>query len=277
MFRTWRIALALPAVVAALLWTSGPLLARGPGGGGHGGGGFHGGGGHVAAFHGGGYGGGFHGGYGGGWHGGYGGYGHGGYGHGGYGGYGRGWYGGYGRGYGWNRGGWGWGGYYGGFPYYYGGYYGAYPYSGSYYGSYPYYYGTGYLPSYWQSYNSSTVTPYVATPDYSSGSLYSSATQPSVPMTENQSPTTTDTIAHVDVKVPASAQVWVEGAKTSQTGALRHFVSPPLTPNEDFTYDIRARWTDQKGDVVDQTRHVLVHAGGQVVVNFTEPATAASE
>jgi uncharacterized protein (TIGR03000 family) len=78
---------------AALLFSTGPSLAAGHGGGGHGGGG-HGGGGHGGGYHGGGYG----------------------YGRGYYGGYGRGYYGGYGRGY---YGGWGYGGW-GGYPYYYG-------------------------------------------------------------------------------------------------------------------------------------------------------------
>jgi hypothetical protein len=30
--------------------------------------------------------------------------------------------------------------------------------------------------------------------------------------------TTTDTTAHIDVRVSASAEVWVEGARTNQSG-----------------------------------------------------------
>jgi uncharacterized protein (TIGR03000 family) len=261
----------VPVVVAALLWAAGPVLARGPGGGFHGGG-FHGG--HVATVHGGGFhgahiatvrGGGFHGGHfgtfhGGGFRGGF----HDGrfanFGH-----FGRGWHGGWGRG-------WGYGlglGYYGGYPYSYGGY-GAYP---SYYGSYsayPYYSGGYSVPDY----NYLDVEPYGTAPD--SGSYYNSGpdyTTPTVPQTATTVPSTpTDTTAHIDVRVPAGTEVWVEGAQTKQTGELRHFVSPPLTPGQEFVYDIRARWTDANGQVVDQTRHVQVHAGSQVVENFTAPA-----
>jgi uncharacterized protein (TIGR03000 family) len=158
---------------------------------------------------------------------------------------------------GWNRGGWGYGGlgYYGAYPYYSG----AYPYySGGSYGAYPDYYAP--------DYSYPDIQPYVATPDYSGYSSPQSErpASPSVPST------TTDTTAHLDVMVPDSAQVWVEGAKTQQTGSLRHFVSPALTPGQDFTYDIRARWTDENGNVVDRTRHVPVHAGGQVMVNFMD-------
>jgi len=215
MFRSWQTALVLPAVVAALLWTAGPALARGPGGGGHGGGGFHGG--HVGGFRGDHFGRfehSFH---------------HRGLGFGGL-------------------------GYYGGYPYDYG------------YGGYPYYYGGYSAPDY--SYQD--VQPYVVAPDYSDYSG-GNPTTPSVPPTMNTVPsTTTDTTAHLDVMVPDSAQVWVEGAKTQQTGSLRHFVSPALTPGQNFTYDIRARWTDENGNVVDRTRHVPVHAGGQVMVNFMD-------
>jgi uncharacterized protein (TIGR03000 family) len=271
MFRTLRTGLVLPAVVAALLWAAGPALARGPvghGGGFHGGGfhgghvaavhggGFHGGGfhgGHVAAIHGGGFHGGFHGGHVGAWHGGR------------FGGWGRGW----GRGYGLGYGGLG---LYGGYPYSYG-YGGAYPYYSGSYGAYPYSSGSyNYAPEY----NYQDVEPYVTTPY--PDSYYNSPdyidTTPSVPPTVTVPSTPTDTTAHIDVKVPASAEVWVEGALTHQTGTLRHFVSPSLTPGQEFAYDIRARWTDENGQVVDQTRHVQVHAGGQVMEDFTAPAPA---
>jgi uncharacterized protein (TIGR03000 family) len=277
MFRAGRTALVLPAVVATLLWTAGPLLARGP----HGGGGFHGGGshgGHVAVVHGGHVGGfhaghvapihgghvanfhgGFHTAHVGSFHGGH--FGH--FEHGGRFEHGRRFF-----------GGWGFGGlgYYGGYPYY-GGVYGGYP-------DYDYYSAP--------TYNYVDVQPYVTTPGYSdyyynsgpeSNYYYNSVpesnapTTPSVPPTMDAvPPTTTDTAAHLDVRVPASAEVWVEGAKTKQTGSLRHFVSPPLTPGRSFTYSIRARWTDANGQVVDQTRQVPVQAGGQVVENFTAPA-----
>src|SRR5262249_40914799 len=46
-------------------------------------------------------------------------------------------------------------------------------------------------------------------------------------------PSTSDaasTAVRINVRVPADAEVWVEGAKTTQTGTRRTFVSPPLDP-----------------------------------------------
>ena len=278
MFRSLQTGLVVPAVVAILLWVAGPALARGPGGGGfHGGpaGGFHAG--HVATVHAGPVGGfhggfhtapvsGFHAGHVGAFHAGHvGAFHHAGFHDGRFSRFER------GR----HFGGFGWGypyfAYYGTYPYGYG--YGTYPSS---YGSYPSSYGGYSAPDY--SYLD--AEPYVATPgssDYYYNSRPDSSTPaaPAVPPTMDTVPsTTTETIAHIDVRVPASAEVWVEGAKTKQAGSLRHFVSPPLTPGKDFVYDIRARWTDANGRVVDLTRHVPVHAGSQVLENFTAPAPA---
>jgi uncharacterized protein (TIGR03000 family) len=191
--------------------------------------------------------------------------------HGGFGGYAGGWhgggYGGWGHGYG--GGGYALGlGSYGGYPYYYGGYSG-YPYYYGGYSAHPYYYGNSYLGSYYTpiysyytpGYSSLAVQPYGTNPNDSGylGPTTSSSTSP-------------DNLAHLKVEVPADAQIWVEGAKTKQTGTVRDFVSPPLTPGQDYRWDIRAKWTDETGHVVDQTKHVPVRAGSQVQVNFLAPA-----
>jgi uncharacterized protein (TIGR03000 family) len=105
------------------------------------------------------------------------------------------------------------------------------------------------------------------------GSPYSSSDCSDVDPCYNSAPEY-DTAAHIEVKVPACAEVWFEGTKTRTTGPVRHYVSPPLTPGQDYSYDIRARWTDPDGKVEDLTRDVLVGAGGQVVVNFTDSAPA---
>ncbi len=233
---------------AALLWSAMPAAAQHHGGGGHGGG--HVGGGRVGGH------------YGGGWGGHYGG---------------RGYYGGWGRHYGWGWGGFGlglalgypgWGGYYGwGYPSY--SYY-AYP-SYGYYNDYyaqPYIYST---PSY--SY------PWYDTYGYSSPSLpattYEGAEESSM---ANESPNS----AMVDVRVPnPNAQIWIEGQKTNQQGTFRQFVSPPLDPNRDYTYHVRAQW-QQNGHEVDQTRDVAVHAGDRITIDFhntnaQQPSTASTQ
>jgi uncharacterized protein (TIGR03000 family) len=73
--------------------------------------------------------------------------------------------------------------------------------------------------------------------------------------------------ATMNVRVPADAEIWFEGSKTGQIGPTRTFVSPPLEPGRGFTYEVRARWT-QNGKDVDQTRQVHVHAGDNVDVKF---------
>lgn len=78
------------------------------------------------------------------------------------------------------------------------------------------------------------------------------------------------TTAQLIVQVPAEAEVWLEGAKTRQPGALRHFVTPPLTPSDDYSYEIRARWRDE-GREVEQTQKVVIRAGERVRVRFPLP------
>jgi uncharacterized protein (TIGR03000 family) len=132
------------------------------------------------------------------------------------------------------------------------------------------------VPDYGYGYQG--AAPYTGTPDDSddyNAEMYGQGSGTVPPATDVPAPspaaTTTAAAARIDVRVPDSAELWVQGTKTQQTSSLRHFVSPPLTPGRDFMYDIRARWT-QNGEPVDQTRHVRVRAGNKVVVNFLEPA-----
>jgi uncharacterized protein (TIGR03000 family) len=83
--------------------------------------------------------------------------------------------------------------------------------------------------------------------------------------------------AHVTLRVPADAEVWFEGVKTQQGGTVRNFVSPPLDPNRQYRYDIRARW-NENGREVSQTRQLTVNANSDRFIDFTrsgstEPAT----
>ena len=71
----------------------------------------------------------------------------------------------------------------------------------------------------------------------------------------------------IGVRVPANAEIWFNGEKTTQEGVFREFQTPPLKSGRDFGYDIRARWTEN-GREMDQTRHLTVRAGDRVMVNF---------
>jgi uncharacterized protein (TIGR03000 family) len=217
------------AAIAAALISTEPALAQH-----HGGGGGHGGG-----YHGGGYAGGYHGGY--------------------------------------------YGGHYGGYLHNYPAYHSYYrPYSnlgflGGYY--YPglfgygfgYDYGLGYgypwaysAPSYRYSYPSVDYSyPSVDyTPSVSAYFDPQSAGVAGAP--------TTEAPATVTVILPSpDAQVWFDDHAMQQQGAMRTFVSPPLAPNQDFVYQIRARWQEQ-GRTMDQTRTATVRAGQTTAIDFTK-------
>jgi uncharacterized protein (TIGR03000 family) len=76
------------------------------------------------------------------------------------------------------------------------------------------------------------------------------------------------------VLLPAEANLWVEGKKTTQSGRSRTFQTPPLDPDQDYEYASRAVWLTGEG-FVDQTRHVKVRAGGKTEVDFNGPEPAA--
>lgn len=77
--------------------------------------------------------------------------------------------------------------------------------------------------------------------------------------------------ADITVAVPADAELWFQGQKTTQKGALRQFQTPALKPGS-FTYEVKASWED-KGKKVQQTRTISVKAGDHLNVFFTQPET----
>jgi uncharacterized protein (TIGR03000 family) len=81
----------------------------------------------------------------------------------------------------------------------------------------------------------------------------------------------TDNAAHIRMRLPADAEVWFGEVKTSQTGPVRDFVSPPLDTTKSCFYRVRARWT-VNGRPVEQTREVSARANTWMVVDFTRPA-----
>jgi uncharacterized protein (TIGR03000 family) len=78
-----------------------------------------------------------------------------------------------------------------------------------------------------------------------------------------------DNVIYVDIRVPADAEVWVEGQRMSQKGAVRLFESPPVTPGIEYVYHMRAHWKEQ-GQDVDEVREATVHAGSKVAIDFTK-------
>lgn len=77
----------------------------------------------------------------------------------------------------------------------------------------------------------------------------------------------TDADVLFNVKVAPDAEVWINGDKTSKTGSQREFISSGLLPGKTYTYEIRAKWT-QDGKPVDRTEKVKVKGGERRSVDF---------
>jgi uncharacterized protein (TIGR03000 family) len=223
--------------VSAVGMSAGTAMAQ-RGGGGHGGGG---------GFHGGGFGGGFHGGgfHGGGFHSG-------------------GFNGGFHQGFSHAR---------PGVPFGHRGFR-AFPFYGGYYPDYGWDYPDYGFDSYDQSPYTGGSDPYgTPTPSYYGGNyLYQSPPAP----TSGLSPSPTDGRARLTLKVPADAEVWIEGTKTAGVGATRYFQSPPLESGYRYSYDVWATWKEN-GREVTQTQTVPVSPGANAEVIFIAQPTLAAQ
>jgi uncharacterized protein (TIGR03000 family) len=73
--------------------------------------------------------------------------------------------------------------------------------------------------------------------------------------------------AYVDVRVPEDAVVYIQGKRMELTGTERRFVSPALNPDTDYTYTIRATWTEDDREV-SKTKRLAVRAGEHREVRF---------
>ncbi len=81
--------------------------------------------------------------------------------------------------------------------------------------------------------------------------------------------------AYLEVQVPDNAEVWINDTKTQQTGKVRTFVTPSLPADKVFTYEIKAKWSED-GKAVEQSQIVMVQSGKRVPVSFTQLPEAAS-
>ncbi|MCE9533060.1 MAG: TIGR03000 domain-containing protein [Planctomycetes bacterium] len=76
----------------------------------------------------------------------------------------------------------------------------------------------------------------------------------------------------VIVNVPDdNASVWIQGKLSQTTGKQRVFVTPPLQPGVNYSYEIRVRQGDWINST-DETRTVPIRLGEQVFVDFSRPA-----
>ncbi len=151
-----------------------------------------------------------------------------------------------------------------------GGYYSAYSYSGGSSGSVSYgSTGASYVPSY----GSTGAAGYA--PSYGSvGSVpyYGSSTTSSRTTSALVSSSTQDDAVRLNVSVPEEAVVYVNDRKTTSTGEVRQFVSRGLEAGKSYRFEVRAELNDN-GNVVSDTRTIVVTAGSQENVRFALKAT----
>jgi uncharacterized protein (TIGR03000 family) len=74
------------------------------------------------------------------------------------------------------------------------------------------------------------------------------------------------------IRVPdPNAEILFGDHKTLQRGFLRRYETErPLDPNSTYTFNVRARWT-QNGQTMEQTRKIEARAGQNLMVDFTSP------
>src|SRR5262245_36241375 len=78
--------------------------------------------------------------------------------------------------------------------------------------------------------------------------------------------------ATINVNVPADASISFDGSMTVQRGEQRQFMSPPLEPGKEYTYDVQVSWKQDGRDVM-RKRHITFHAG--YIINLTFPVEPA--
>jgi uncharacterized protein (TIGR03000 family) len=90
------------------------------------------------------------------------------------------------------------------------------------------------------------------------------------------SPAAQQAQAEITVIVPADAQIFFDGAPTTQKGPQRLYYTPPLVVGQTYHYAVLARWTE-RGRAVEQTRKVEVSGGARVRIDFLVPLPGSQE
>jgi uncharacterized protein (TIGR03000 family) len=75
--------------------------------------------------------------------------------------------------------------------------------------------------------------------------------------------------ATLELIVPANAEVWIDGKKTAQTGAVRSFTTQPLPSGQVSTQELRVTYNDKAGKAVTQQRKVQLQGAQRLVLNMT--------
>jgi uncharacterized protein (TIGR03000 family) len=81
--------------------------------------------------------------------------------------------------------------------------------------------------------------------------------------------------AEIVVQIPAQAKLTIDDYETSQTGEVRRFLTPPLTPGWRFKYTLRATWKDGEHKIV-RMAVASVQAGKETTVDLRQGSKDAS-
>jgi uncharacterized protein (TIGR03000 family) len=148
-----------------------------------------------------------------------------------------------------------------GYPFYgYGGYgYGGY--------GYPYWDYGGYASSY--PYTDYGYDSYGDIPDYGGSDSYA----PDTGSEYGPMPRPADISSRVTITAPKGAEVWVDGTSIGAVSTSKVFRTPPLDPDRQYHYTIRATWPGADGRPVTQSQEVTFPAGEGVIVHFPGPAS----
>jgi uncharacterized protein (TIGR03000 family) len=83
----------------------------------------------------------------------------------------------------------------------------------------------------------------------------------------------TDNKARLHVRLPANAELWLNGQRMKGTGPERDFITPPLKEGTTYAYQVKARWT-QDGQPSEDTIEVKVRANKAATVRLGTPTLA---
>jgi uncharacterized protein (TIGR03000 family) len=95
------------------------------------------------------------------------------------------------------------------------------------------------------------------------------------PIEEKKKKGETAAPAQIIVSLPADARLTVDGAATTSVSDRRIFQSPELAPGKNYSYTLRAEFT-QDGKPVVVTKEVTIQAGAEVTVTMAAPAGVVS-
>jgi len=147
------------------------------------------------------------------------------------------------------------------------------------YGAFPMGYG-GYFPMRYSATQTVILPGFSASGYANAGARFRDTISPAVAVAADSpllaaaslpSPDPVHTHTTLQVLVPtADAELWLDGVRLSKTGSSRIFITPPLSSNKTYTYEVRIRW-HEGGAALTRTKTVSFNGGESIQVDMTIP------